>query len=438
MRPCSFFALVFSASLLTAPPCATAQTSVGFSDPSQLQTLLDHRLPDWTSRVWSASFGLSGNGSDRRVSGRSFIDNRFATRLGTSWYQNREGEKTNHSLGVNLLSDYQRSHSGNETSETSGHDFTGSYTIEGTLERYLNEGPFSARGTLREHRLYTEDISSFRTDGVTTHDDSYRRFSDHAYGVGLAVGRVRDVTPLLRAERLAERLVALGHPRPDEGQVRRIAEVLAKGNSYSQVFQRPERHFWRDVLEPLLGAERALSPFEIMYLTEVLNESLGDRRQGLRLGPLFTYQDGRSSANDSDSSQRRRSVGVDLVWYRNLSLTRQVFCAAGLWYNWTDQDSGHREFASSELTLGHLWNLTDRHLLENTLRYESDADIAADGCEKWASHRSTLRTWVEDRLSLDASATLNYTWRRQGDEEYVAWSWSYALGLTYYLDRILF
>lgn len=438
MRLCYFFGLVFFGYLLTAPPCAPAQTSIGFSDPHNLQALLDYRLPDWTSRVWSASFDLNGSGSDRRVSGRPYIDNRFATNLGTSWRQNREGEKFNHSLWVNLSSNYSRSHSGTDDSETSGHDFRGSYTIEGTLERYLNDGPFSVQATLRDHRRYSEDISSWRTDGETTHDDRYSRFSDHAYGVGLSVGRVRDVTPLLRAERLAERLVALGHPRPDDGQVLRIAEVLATRSGYSQVFQRPDRHFWRDVLEPLLGAERSLSAFEIMYLTEVLNEDLGDRRQGLRLGPRFTYQDGQRSDGNRTSSRRSRSVGVDLVWAHNLSLTRQVFCEAGLWYSLLDQDSDHREFAWSEVTLGHLWNLTDRHLLENTLHYESDADIATEGREKWVGLRSTLRTWVEDRLSLDASASLNYIWRRSGSEEYVSWSWSYALGMTYYLDRILF
>jgi Tat protein secretion system quality control protein TatD with DNase activity len=81
---------------------------------------------------------------------------------------------------------------------------------------------------------------------------SFGRTREYDVGAGIGIGRSRDVTPLIRAQRLSERLEALGRPPLSAHQVQQVAQVLAREEGYRIVFDRPDRSFWRDVLEPML------------------------------------------------------------------------------------------------------------------------------------------------------------------------------------------
>jgi len=170
--------------------------------------------------------------------------------------------------------------------ETSDHNLVGNYGVGGGLNQYLGEGQFFL-GLLGNGGQYYEESIIEVSDA-----DEIRNFRrNHHFGIGPSVGwgRARDVTPLIRAQRLSERLIALDRPPLTSDQVQQIARVLATEQGYRTVFDRPERSFWRDVLEPMLDQENPLSPYEIFYLRDVLAEDIGPRREGVELrGSYFT------------------------------------------------------------------------------------------------------------------------------------------------------
>jgi hypothetical protein len=422
------------------PLSSSAQTSVGFAHPDHLQDLLAYRLPDWGYRLWDVGFALGGAGSERRLAGAMNLNNQFSTSLDTGWQWHRESETVSHDFAAYLDGGYSHSHSGSDLSETSMRRLTGQYYLSASWDQYLGASPLALRASLRDARYYAENVRDQRIGDVTTEAREYTRNSDHRYTLGAGYGRIRDVVPLLRAERLAERLVALGHERPGGSQVRQAARVLASEYGYRAVFDRHDRRFWSDVLQPLLGEEAALSPYEIMYLAEVLSERLGERRQGWQLRADFQYQDGRNVGFQNEINTRRRSVDLSAGWYHNLSLSQQIFIDGGWRYDFNDRNEEHLETGAIHAELGHLWNLADRHLLENTLTYDGDAYITEGGREKAALYELTLTTYLEDRLSLNTGGNLGYAWRRSeasGDES-IFWTWNFSVGLTYHLDRVLF
>jgi hypothetical protein len=133
-------------------------------------------------------------------------------------------------------------------------------------------------------------------------------------------------------------------------------------------------------------------------------------------------------------------VDLSAGWYHNLSLSQQIFIDGGWRYDFNDRNEEHLETGAIHAELGHLWNLADRHLLENTLTYDGDAYITEGGREKAALYELTLTTYLEDRLSLNTGGNLGYAWRRSeasGDES-IFWTWNFSVGLTYHLDRVLF
>ena len=189
----------------------------------------------------------------------------------------------------------------------------------------------------------------------------------------------------------------------------------------------------------MLGEGAELSPYEIMYLTEALSERLGIRQQGWQLRADYQYRDGRNVAYESELNSRRRSLDISAGWYHNLSLNQQFFIDGGWRYDMDNRNEEEQENGAIHAALGHLWNLADRHLLENTLTYDGNAYITEDSREKSVLYKLTLVTYLEDRLSLTTGGNLGYAWREtaSGDES-IFWTWNFQVGLTYHLDRTLF
>lgn len=427
--------------VLLAVTCALpaiSQTSIGFSEPDDISNLLDYRLPKWGYHIWDADFGLGGNGRDMSRAGVSQIANRFSTNLGTNYNYNRESEQKIYGFGGGVSGRYQHSHQGESTRETSTHSLDGSYNLNGSIKQYLGEGPFSVLAGLDAGRFYSENKTSSQINGIFNEVDQYYRSSHHAYDVGIGVGRQRNVVPLIRAERLSERLATLGRGRLAPFQVQKVAAVLAQEYGYRRVFDRYDRHFWTEVIEPMLADAAPLTTFEIFYLTDVMNEDVGLRFQGWQVSAQFEYRDGSSDGPYPEVKSRFRSPMAALSWYHNLTLNTQLHFA-GTWRytfdNWADRSG---EYGRLDVRLGHLWNLADRHLLENVIMLGGDSNIREDTRYRQINYRLNLTTYFEDRLSLETQLGAHYTWQRVDGDILDGWSWEYGIFLRYHLDRVLF
>lgn len=421
-----------------------AQTSIGFDNPGDASTILDYRLPTWGNQTWSANFGLNGGGSDGRHGGEKSIRNNFSSNLGTNFRHRRESEKCNRTITGSMGFQYRRDHSGNEFSTRSGHDLDANYDVGFNAKRFLADGPFSINAHVRDYRRYDESSSHLVSGNVTTDTDIHSRYHGTSLKFGVGWGRRRDVAPLIRAHRISERLADLGHPRLNPNQIQQMAEIISQEHGYRAVYDRELKHFWDDILAPVLGDDIQLSAFETLYLADALSEEIGYRQQGFSVAALWAYTGVKSSrsSDTEDSMNRRRSPTVEAIWYHNFTMEHQAIVRARWSYYFSNLGNDSHENGGLHLSVGHLWNLADRHLWETRLDYDGYANIDSDSREKTAELNSSWTIYVEDSLSLRAATHLRYYWHRGFlDEPQLVnhgWNWGYSLSMVYHLDRVLF
>lgn len=429
-------------SLALFPGPSLAQTSVGFEDPGDIRPLLDYRLPTWSYRTWDATFSLNGGGHDARLAGEKSVYNNFNTGLGSDFLHYRESEICTRTLQARVDADYARSHSGYLDNERSGHRLDGRYSFGADVKRYLAGRPFAVIAGLNEGRSYGEDISWNRSGTIISETEDYSRNHDFAFTIGAAWGKVRNVVPLIRAQRLNERLAAMGYRRLNPDETQQVAQVIATEYGYRQVFDRRSRHFWKDVLEPLLGEE--LDPYEIYYLADVLNENVGTRSQGTELSATWEYQGGNrtySSATEDDH-RRIRNASIFARWYHNLSLNHQLMVGIGWGYSFYNRNAQSAENGSLTANLSHQWNVADRHLWTNSLSLNGDSRIDSEIRERDVSLQSNWTMYIEDQLSLQGNVRAQYSWDRTpsldadpGDDIRMGWNWGFGVSVVYHLDR---
>lgn len=438
--------LVLPISLL--PDHAAAQESIGFADPDDIQALLEYRLPDWGYRTWDATFDFSGAGSDARRNGESLIYGYNRGLLGSQLAWRNFSERRDWSTSARLAGSYNASRSSSEIADRSLENLQGLVSLGGEVSEYLGGGPFSIGAQLLGLAEYQEDDASLVTADTTTSDSEYRRANQFGFQPTVGVGRVRDVTPVIRAKRLSERLVALGRPPLAEGQVRQVAAVLAREYGYRAVYERPDRSFWRDVLEPMLDPERPLSPFEIFYLRDVMQEDIGSRLQGQRLEVGLGYSEYTTHQFEDERKRVTREVQMRATAAWNPSLQRQVGVAAGGRWGSDDGVFDQGDQGSLFLDLTYDWILADRCRLATSAQTNYQYRESDDGLirrELQARLDSQLRFRVEDQVHIAVNMGLGFD-ERNGTagaggieaSQLNGWRWSYGLGLEYALDRLLY
>jgi hypothetical protein len=454
--------------LLLPAAAALSQTtanspSIGFADPADIRGLLAYRLPDWGYRTWELGFGLNGSGTDQTAGETRQVSNSFATNLDTDFRLYRENEQRIQSLDLSAGGDYQRSHNGTALNESSGHTLGGRLAAGGFRDQYLNDGPFLVGAAANVGQSYSERILDRTANGETVADRSFGRRGSYNVTARVGWGRVRDVTPLIRAQRLSERLTALGHPRLTRAQVQEVAEVLAREQGYRTVLDRPERSFWDDVLAPMLDPDRPLSTYEIFYLRDVMSEDIGPRREGTSLTASYGYGHRRDD-NEVVVRIDDRGPFLGITWVRNPTLNHQL--AVGLvgsyrTVNYTrdyperEDVSTREDYLRGEFSIQHLWTVADRYRLDTSLGFSgrySEAerdDLRSIRRDLETRLGSSFRMFVEDNLSLvaslqgsnaqiDAETTGGSQPDIEGEQYRRAWRWSYRVGLEYYLDRFLY
>ncbi|MEZ4387955.1 MAG: hypothetical protein R3D98_10365 [Candidatus Krumholzibacteriia bacterium] len=257
------------------PAAAVAQASLGHPRPADLQPLLDDRLPTWGWSTWVVSGRLGGNGDRRDSEGRDLEDRRtseddeshYRGELSSAWSWYREGEQRVWSLAVDLDGSCHRDwrHGTDRSSTESGireREFTesgpvGRYQTELGIVQYLLAGDLAAVLNVQGTGAYRQIHQTLRYDDWPRDEhNSMDRKHRYAMAPGVSYGRLRDVTPLVLAARLSERLQALGRPALSRLQVRQVAEALARQAGYQAVFDRPDKRFWRKSWNPSSAARR--------------------------------------------------------------------------------------------------------------------------------------------------------------------------------------
>lgn len=363
-----------------AQKTAQEPSSVGVAHPDSTQPIRAYRLPTWHWSRWT----LQARGGVRRESGHrdslgvSDVEaNQFgadlllAPRYQGFWESEARQASLRLSPSLSLRRSDVTSSGPNRDSERADFDISARLSIEGSLREYVIAPMFvfaSASGEADYDYSHTVEDSRESIRSVLDGRGTGR--------VGIGVGRVRVVTPVIRALRMRERLRTVVPSRTvSDDQVQTAARQLARRPGYQAIYDRPDKYFWRTFFEA--AGLSSQSPFETFYVADVLREPVGVRREGAELvaGALGSHEGG------EDTRRGRGGVGDEQIygdalggfargrWYRNLSLRHQLGVdVASSYVNYVTEPDNLDGQIQLNAEGQWLWVLADRLKLDTRIR----------------------------------------------------------------------
>ncbi|MFB6273299.1 MAG: hypothetical protein ABEL51_10445 [Salinibacter sp.] len=412
---------------------ADGPSSIGFANPDSTQPVRAYRLPSWHWSRWTLRAGGGAQTLSAYQDSLGVAADLETDRFGLNFSLNPtyrvfwEAEARRASLRLSPAFSLQRSGSttsaGDRREDRNDLDVMAWFDLRGALREYLTDRVFLLASADGEADYDYQQVVG--DDRETTRSMLDGRGSGR---VGIGVGRVRVVTPVIRALRVRERLrtVTPGTSVSDD-EVQAAARQLARRPGYQAVYDRPDKYFWRDFFERAGLSDQ--SPFETFYVADVLREPVGVRREGaeLTVGTLGAYDAGEDVG--SGRVLGRDEIYGDVLggfargqWYRNLSLRHQLGVDVRANYvnhltvpegtSVTDQG-----IPDSYVHLGiegqWLWVLADRLQLDTRVRahllYRHDLHERGK-LRPLNRYRlsSNLLVFVENSLSLQVGAHVRY------------------------------
>lgn len=399
--------------------------SVGVADTVGTTSVRAYRLPSWHWSRWTldgqgqADWQSQERGPEENTSQRAALNLRPTYR--GLWESEARTGRVRVAPSVSIgRSGGTRSAAGSPDEDSSRARGSVGLSGSGTLDAYVGGRTFlfvAGGGQLRHSRRSVALNRRPDRFGVGTSIGADLQ-------VGAGWGRVRVVTPVIRALRVRERLrtVAPGATMTD-AQVQAAARQLARRPGYEAVYDRPDKAFWRDVFDAVGATGEGRSPFETFYVADVLREPVGVRREGaaVRLGPTASYNGSLNREEVGGVLQERRvrergTVGgiLQARGYRNVTLQHQLGVDATVRYiHFVDSRGPLDHEVAANLEGQWLWVLADRVRLDTRLRadlrYEEDPTgqgaFQPDNRYRLASN---VRVFVENSLSLVAGANVGY------------------------------
>ncbi len=431
--------------LIVFTQTAISQETIGFSNPGETYHLENYRLPTWGYDL----FYLDFDGSFSSINQFNDTEDRnMFGRVNPNYFFYRESEDLIIDARAQLPLQLNRSSS--ETAggiESSASEFQTNLMLSGNGNYYLQDRIFATGQTVF-------DINTMRrtTDG-DIQPEVFRREADSRFliSAGVGFGRVRNVTPVIRALRFNERLNALNAGALNDGQIQNMAGVFAKRTGYNRVFDRPNRLFWDEISNVAPGTLGNLSFYEAYYLSETLLESTGQRFEGWdAAGVLFVdhrrYSEEReqngTTTLDIDGSESRYGVDLGGRFFHNLSLEQMISLRANLgigMISYSDVDDSENLFQLG-LELGHLYNITDRILLQSAIsnnyeRISIDDDSVTDRVFRI---NSTLTYFIENNVSVSANVSYRNEKIDFGNGDMSRSNFGINVSLRYYFLQSLF
>ncbi len=204
-----------------------------------------------------------------------------------------------------------------------------------------------------------------------------------------------------------------------------------------------------------------IETYDLFYLRDVLNESLGQRLEGyeISLSGIFNYYNRLEREDITEEGQKRieRDIYIrksiisiaTLKWYKNLNLNHQLSFISNTEFDFPLEKESNADWTlESEATIGWLWTITDRYLLTTYIQ-----NIFSDHQYKERFSRSKYfinRTYLSGSLSYFIENRIELTGRASVEMQLIeddsdttsnvqkALYWRLNAGIRYYFARNLF
>ncbi|MDR8391250.1 hypothetical protein NC796_08880 [Aliifodinibius sp. S!AR15-10] len=422
----AIFVVLFCCSLTNL----LAQESVGFSNPEDIQPLLDYRLPDWGYSNFGLDLSHMSSVSDSKYDQRNISRFSNTIQISPTYRLYRESEQKILNLFSSVGLNYNNSKiesRGYDNSERQTKNLNIDSQINISLKNYQSENIF----------LYGAgdfSVTYNRRKNFQPGNTSIGRDVSIKPEIGIGFGRIRNINPMIRAVRLEERLRAIGQDALNRVQLLNAANQFTKYDGYQKSYDRSEKYFWQDMNRATGSALSGLKPYDMMYLTDIFDEVIGTRFEGWELiaGVRFRYTN-YLDRKDQDSSQGSTSIIKTIGpylrgrLYHNISLNHQIGAFGSLNqsyplgssnsavdYNWN---------ASTTLGVEWLWTVSDRWFLNTEVRNRYSRikrtianDLGSGNSTRWTNNLSLssyLTYFLENKLAITVRFT-PFLYHRRG------------------------
>jgi hypothetical protein len=404
--------LVITLLLLSPTTALYAQTTVGISDSIEVRALTDYRLPQWSS--YNLIIDGATNGEKLKGSQNTFTENNsnLAYRFAPQFNYMMESEtwmfdgRASLSTSGNRYNDDQRDNSHKQSTTDVQILANGLYYIDEKVNFGFDVNYNHQITKDNDPYTYSNSISADKIKNTTL-----------ALSGGIGYGKIRNVTPVIRALRFSERYRALGYSGLNSEQVQNVSEVFATYSGYNSIFDRPDKQFFSDLFDQTSVMKDGLSPYEVLFLSETIQEQIGTRKVGYRASLDIKYVSQKETLYgdeifsngfeiQSGTSQEATQTAISGTFegYTNTDLNTQT----GIYANATIgklEDSSQQDFKQFTLRGFFMYDLTDRLLWNNALSYIhlnlSSAQANASGSTaKTLMLNSAINFFIEDNISF--------------------------------------
>ncbi len=441
----------------TEPPTSPP----GFDNPDDVTDIDQYRLPSWsfTTVLLNLSGGArrGSNSSERDIVG-SPEDRSTVTGLRLNLAPSLETftESEDRRFRLNLTPTLRVRGGGNTDEENneqvSESDFR---RVETALDINVDLTEYVAGDLFLQARTdnaakYNRRTFEATTGGMQARDalDLEVDYSSRTR-LGIGFGRLRDVTPVIRALRVRERLKELG--RADvlsSDNVQAAARQFARRPGYAPIYDRGDKYFWSDFFSGIESQSTDLLPYESFYLAESLVEQVARRQEGYEVsaGVDLSYSSRLEKQDRAfGADERRRSINSSVGLFTegryatNLSLRQQITVFGGVEYAIpTEENTTINGFLETRLGGEHLWEIADRYQLitSATARYgrripeQGDARTQFDGIVS-----SDFAVFVENNVRLNAGLDYSFQRSSSGTFRQTATGLRFSFGVNYFLFR---
>jgi hypothetical protein len=414
-----------------------------------------------TNNIQSSNINNSGQNSN--YSSNDFNSN-LQYSLAPNYFLLKQNDENWLSLtsnfNTNISYNYDKSQVDDSTyshSKENGYDLT--LDFNGSYGKYFTPGNlFYSISSIVEVDVYSAYSDIFQEG---QHINQYIGNKTQHYNIsfGFGWGKIRDVTPVVSAIRLQERLKQLNLLNNDlsENTIEDLSEQFSKSIYYSQVHNRADKFFWQDVEKTLSnnGVSLAgINQFGSNYLREVLNEVRFMRNEGITTGLNITmdYRNAYASSTNSCTEGLNTLGNIYFNLSHQLDLNSQIKFSLSLsgGPNVIKYSLNKQEYLIQS-TIGYDYEITDRIVtsVSNSINYTINNYVNQQDKVLDDSFIFNVNYFIEDNYSLKISYQWEYSDSRRNanyinDINAYPYSWSskaanignfLTVGFTYYINR---
>ena len=288
------------------------------------------------------------------------------------------------------------------------------------IERTVNINPFF-KATLKKYQ-YGNSYFNMETDlnynYMHIYEDKYNENNDRSMSVSLTIGfgngKVREVTPVIRALRFKQRYNSLGKDKLSQQEVADLAKIMAKYSGYNYTYDRSEKYFWNEAFSVLGDKITGLNGYETFMITDAMKEVVGTRLQGseFNVNIKYIWMDYNGDYDFEDYTTAYIGLVMNARTYENLSVSHQAGFEIYIGYFIPTSDvEPFENMFNCWLNHNQLFTITDRLLYQVDFNFYGDIFTYSKISENKGIRLEALNNfsyYLENNLSLNLNADVHF------------------------------